>query len=152
MARALLLATPMSLERFRTAVATIDADDTVVKAAQRMRDGRVGSLVVARRGRPIGIVTDRDIVVRAIAEQRDPAHDRIGNYVTYDPVTVYVYEGIETASERMRRYGVRRLPIVDADGMAIGIVTADDLLVLLGGEMAAVCEGIEHAADADDSR
>ena len=52
----------------------------------------------------------------------------------------------------MRRHGVRRLPVVDEDGMAVGIVTADDLLVLLGGEIAGVCEGIENRADAEDSR
>ena len=52
----------------------------------------------------------------------------------------------------MRRHGVRRLPVVDDEGVAVGIVTADDLLVLLGGEIAAVCEGIENRADAEDSR
>lgn len=142
----------MTLERFKAPLSTIDESQTLVEAAKRMRDGRVGSLVVVRSGRPIGIVTDRDIVVRAVAEGHDPSNTRIGDYVTYDPVTVFVHEGIETASQRMRRHGVRRLPIVDVDGIAVGMVTADDLLVLLGGEMAAVCEGIEHAADADDSR
>ena len=72
--------------------------------------------------------------------------------MTYDPITISVHEGIETAVEHMRRHGVRRLPIIDDEGVAVGIVTADDLLALLGREIAAVCEGIENAADSDDSR
>jgi CBS domain-containing protein len=72
--------------------------------------------------------------------------------VTYDPITLSVHDGIETAVQRMRQHGVRRLPIVEDDGVAVGIVTADDLLVLLGGEIAAVCEGIENRADAEDTR
>ena len=142
----------MSLARFKSALATINAEDTVEKAAQGMRERRIGCLVVTRAGHPVGIVTDRDIVVRVVAEGRDATRDPIGDFVTYDPITVSVHDGIETAVARMRRHGVRRLPIVDEDGVAVGIVTADDLLVLLGGEIAGVCEGIENRADAEDSR
>jgi CBS domain-containing protein len=142
----------MSLARFKSPLATASAEDTVEEAAQRMRERRVGCLVVTRAGRPLGLVTDRDIVMRVVAEGRNPRTDRIGEFATYDPITVSVHEGIETAVARMRRHGVRRLPIVDDDGVAVGIVTSDDLLVLLGGEIAAVCEGIENRADAEDSR
>jgi CBS domain-containing protein len=127
-------------------------EDSVEKAARTMRDRHVGCVVVTRHGKPAGIVTDRDLVMRVVAEGRDPSTAKLGEFVTYDPVTVYVHEGLETAVERMRVHGVRRLPIIDEDGVAVGIVTADDILVLLGGEIAAVCEGIANRADADDSR
>jgi CBS domain-containing protein len=142
----------MTLARFKSPLVTVAGDDSVETAARAMRDRHVGCLVVTRRGRPAGIVTDRDLVVRVLAEGRDPSTVKIGEFVTYDPITLHVHEGIETAVERMRRHGVRRLPIVDEDGIAVGIVTADDLLVLLGKEIAAVCEGIANRADSEESR
>ena len=142
----------MSLARFKSPLAVIGVDDTLEQAAKLMRDRHVGSLVVTRAGRPAGVITDRDIVVRAVAEGRDVIREKVGSFVTYDPVTVLVSNGIETVASRMRLHGVRRMPIVDETGAAVGIVTADDLLVLLGGEMASVCGGIEHRADADESR
>jgi CBS domain-containing protein len=142
----------MSLTRFRTPLALAAATDTVEHAARMMRDRGVGCLVVTHGGRPSGIVTDRDLVVRVLAEGRDPTTSTLGDFVTYDPITVSENDGIETVVAQMRRHGVRRLPVIDDDGLAVGIVTADDLLVLLGGEMAAVCEGIENRTDAADSR
>jgi CBS domain-containing protein len=142
----------MTLARFKAPLVTAEAEDTVEKSARTMRDRHTGCLVLIRHGRPAGLITDRDLVVRVMAEGRDPATSRIGDFVTYDPITVSVNDGIETAVARMRDHGVRRLPIVDDDGVAVGIVTADDLLILLGGEIAAVSEGIENRADAEDSR
>jgi len=142
----------MSLARFKKDVAIVSEDDTVEHAAGVMRDRGVGCLVVKRHGRPSGIVTDRDLVIRVLAEGLDPTVCRLASFVTYDPITVSVVEGIETAAERMSLHGIRRLPIVDDRGDAIGIVTADDLLALLGGEIADICRSIEHPADSNDSR
>ncbi len=142
----------MTLARFKAPLVTAEAEDTVEKSARTMRDRHIGCLVLIRHGRPAGVITDRDLVVRVMAEGRDPATSRTGDFVTYDPITISVHDGIETAVARMRDHGVRRLPIVDDDGVAVGIVTADDLLILLGGEIAGVCEGIENRADAEDSR
>jgi CBS domain-containing protein len=142
----------MTLARFKAPIATAAVEDTVETAARTMRDRHVGCLLITRHGAPSGIVTDRDLVVRVLAEGRDPSTSKVGEFVTYDPLTLSVHDGIETAVQQMRLHGVRRLPIVDEDGVAVGIVTADDLLVLLGGEIAAVCEGIENRTDAEDSR
>lgn len=142
----------MTLARFKRPLATASVEDTVEKAARTMRDRRVGCVLVLRQGRPAGVVTDRDLVLRVVAEGRDPSQATLGEFVSYDPVTVCLHDGIDTAVERMRVHGIRRLPVVDDDGVAVGIVTADDLLVLLGSEMAAVCEGIANAADSDESR
>jgi len=142
----------MSLDGFRVPVITAAADDTVESAARMMRERGVGCLIVTREGHPVGIVTDRDLVIRVLAEGRDGTSARLGDFVTYDPFTASVHDSIESVAERMRRHGVRRIPVVDDDGKAVGIVTADDLLTLLGREIAAVCEGIENRSDSTDSR
>lgn len=142
----------MSLARFRRTVAITAEDETVEQAARKMRDQGVGCLLVVRNGRPSGVVTDRDFVVRVLARGIDPTSARVGDFVTYAPVTISVDDGIETAAERMRLHGIRRLPVVDDRGDVVGIVTADDLLMLLGGELAEVCDGIANRSDATESR
>jgi CBS domain-containing protein len=141
----------MSLARFKRPLATAEANETAEHAACTMRDQGVGCLVITERGRPLGIVTDRDLVVRLVAEGLD-ASLPVGEFTTYDPLTVNVRDSIETVSACMRTHGVRRIPIVDDDGSAVGIVTADDLLMLLGRGLADVCESIENRSDATDSR
>jgi CBS domain-containing protein len=142
----------MSLVRFKHPIVEVDADVVVRAAACAMRDQRVGSLVVTRGGRPIGIVTDRDLVVRAVASGCNVDEARLSDFVTYDPITVHEQDGVATAVDRMHAHGVRRLPIVDDEGKTVGIVTADDLLSELGGQLGQLCEGIESGADASDSR
>lgn len=141
----------MSLARFKRPLATADSSDTAERAARTMRDQGVGCLVVIEKGRPLGILTDRDLVVRLLAEGLD-ASAPVGDFATYGPLTVSIHDSIETVSACMRTHGVRRLPIVDDDGSAVGIVTADDLLVLLGRGLADVCESIENRSDATESR
>jgi CBS domain-containing protein len=142
----------MSLARFKTQLVTTEIHDSVEAAARTMRDRGVGCVVVLEDGHPIGLLTDRDLVVRVLAAGEDPTRLRVADVVTYAPITVSVDDGIETAVERMRVHGVRRLPLVNERGEAVGIVTADDLLVLLGAEISAVCEGIENRSDATESR
>ena len=117
-----------------------------------MRDRAVGCLIVQESGHLAGIVTDRDLVVRVLAEGIDATSARVGDFATYDAITVSVHEGLETAAERMREHGIRRLPVVDDQGQVVGIVTADDLFVLLGRELSSVCEGIQNQSDASESR
>jgi CBS domain-containing protein len=142
----------MSLAQFRKEVVTVSENDTVDCAARMMRDRGVGCLIVLREGRPLGIVTDRDLVVRVMAEGLDPTAHPLVRFMNYDPVTLATSESIETAARRMRTRKVRRLPLVDERGQAVGIVTADDLLGLLGREIANICAGIEEAVDSAESR
>jgi CBS domain-containing protein len=107
--------------------------ETVVDAARRMRTSHVGDLVVVenRAGRhiPIGIVTDRDIVIAAVAG--DPDHINsllLSDVMTPDLVTAKEEDSIETALKKMHEHGIRRLPIVDALGALVGILTLDDVL------------------------
>jgi CBS domain-containing protein len=107
--------------------------EMVVDAAKRMRTSHVGDLVVVeiRNGRhvPVGIVTDRDIVIAAVAG--DPEHINyllVGEVMTPDLVTAVERESIETALKKMHEHGIRRLPIVDTTGALVGILTLDDIL------------------------
>ena len=107
--------------------------EMIVDAAKRMRTSHVGDLVVVenRDGQlvPIGIVTDRDIVVCAVAG--DPDHINyllVGDVMTSDLMTATEQDSIEAALKKMHEHGIRRLPIVDAAGTLIGILTFDDIL------------------------
>lgn len=143
---------PVPLARFEKAVVTADLDETALEAARRMRDKKVGCIVAVREGRPVGMLTDRDLVLRVVAERLDPAEVLLSSVVTYEAATLSRSDGFETAVRTMRNHGVRRLPIVDEDGRITGIVTADDLIGLLGSELAALGEAIEGNVDGSESR
>lgn len=113
--------------------------EMIVDAAKRMRTSHVGDLVAIenRNGRhcPIGIVTDRDIVISVVAG--DPDHINyllVSDVMSDDLVTAREHESIEGALKKMEEHGVRRLPIVDADGMLVGILTLDDILQYFTGQ------------------
>lgn len=118
-----------------------DPDETVEAIAHRMHERGVGSLLVlddARR--PVGIVTDRDLVLRVLAADRDPLTTRVAEVMTRDPRTVGEETPIEQTLSLMRAYGVRRVPVVDPGGTLVGVVTLDDVLSLLTEELTIVGE------------
>jgi len=102
-------------------------DTTIGDAARFMRDLDVGDVLVGEDGRVSGIVTDRDIVVRAIAEDWAPNEARLGDICSGDVVTVPPAASVDDALNLMREHALRRLPVCDADGIAIGIVSLGDL-------------------------
>ena len=114
----------------RRPVITADPDDTVVEVARRMRDEHVGDVIVAdRQRRPIGVLTDRDIVVSVVAQSADKLETLlVSDVMTPNPLTARASEEINEAINRMRGRGIRRLPVVGLDGRLEGIVTFDDLL------------------------
>lgn len=127
----------MSLERFcRKDLITIDADESVQVAAERMRLLHVGSVIVVQNGdRVVGVITDRDIVCRVVAERVDPETTPVRDVMTEGVAVLRKTDSVDTAVHAMRTAGVRRLPVVDDDGVVAGIVTLDDLLVLLTAEL-----------------
>lgn len=134
----------MSLERFcREPVVRIHPKRSVHDAALMMRDHHVGAVLVVDEDRPIGIVTDRDIVVRAIIENRDPNTTPVRDVMSGTLTVVGSNQKIDDAIIAIRTAGVRRMPIVDAAGKAIGIVTLDDLVVLMAGELTMVAGAIQ---------
>jgi CBS domain-containing protein len=125
-------------------VDVIGPDESVAKAADRMRQRTVGSLIVVDAAkRPVGIITDRDLVIRALADARDADATPVSEVMTPDIITTTVDTSINSALRLMRDGPFRRLPIVDKKGVLVGLVTADDLLILLGrdfGELASLIE------------
>lgn len=110
-------------------------DTLVLEAARLMREHHVGDVVVVAPGKrgtvPVGIVTDRDIVVAVIAPRLNPAELTVGDIMCTDLLTACEDQEIFETVEQMRRHGIRRLPITDKQGNLLGIVTVDDLLELL---------------------
>ncbi|MGD9722939.1 MAG: CBS domain-containing protein [Pirellulales bacterium] len=115
---------------------TITSGETVLVAAERMRQRTVGSLIVVdRAGKPIGIVTDRDLVIRVLADNRDPSGTAVVEIMTPDVVAINSDASVESALQLMRDGTFRRLPVVDHRGILVGIVTLDDLLLHLTHEL-----------------
>lgn len=116
-------------------VDTADPGEPVQAAAARMNDRNVGSLVVLNDLRePIGIVTDRDLTLSVLARARDPYATKVRDVMTVFPRTVCQDDTIEDALCAMRSGPFRRLPVVDARGKLVGLVTLDDILDLLAEE------------------
>jgi CBS domain-containing protein len=119
----------------------------VAEAARLMRTQHVGALVVvdeAAAGRVVvGMLTDRDIVVGVVAAGVDPARLRVEDVMSTDLVTAREQASIVELLGTMLRRGVRRVPIVDADGILAGLVTLDDLLAVVADELQLMVRAIE---------
>ena len=119
-------------------VVHIESLESVGEAARLMREHHVGSVVIVEhdqsRMRPVGMITDRDIAVGVVAQRLDPERTPVIGVMGTGVVSIGESEGVERALSRMRAEGVRRLPVVDAEGALVGIVSADDLIELFAEE------------------
>lgn len=113
-------------------VVTIEPHADLAEAASRMRENHVGLLVVVNSGedRPIGVLTDRDIVVQVVARNIVPGKITVADALTADPVVARDWESLSSISERMRSSGVRRIPVVNDKGALVGIIASDDIVDL----------------------
>jgi CBS domain-containing protein len=115
-------------------VACCTRDLSVLGAARMMRQQHTGDLVVVddvdEQRVPVGIITDRDIVVDVLAQGHDPAKTSVGEVMTTQLAIAAGSEDVSQALARMRSHGVRRIPVVNDSGGILGIVTLDDLLKL----------------------
>jgi CBS domain-containing protein len=133
----------MSIESLlRRPVQTLPPDAPCRKAAQLLRDEGVGCVVVSEDERPLGIVTDRDLVIRVMASGLDPDKTPIRDVMSGEPVFLADERGIDQVVATMRQERIRRIPIVDADGRLEGVVTLDDLLPLLARQLGGLAEAI----------
>jgi len=108
---------------------TISREDTVLTAARQMLEHEVGTLVVTdEEGMPDGIVTDRDIVLRCVADELRPDKTKVGGIMTPAVHTVHEEATIEVALEELADKEVRRLVVVNDAGRVVGIVSLDDFL------------------------
>jgi CBS domain-containing protein len=117
----------------REEVVTTDPEAPLSSVAELMRERCVGSVVVTEGDRPVGLVTDRDIGVE-VWDHPDPTDLSAADVMTPDPITVEADTGVYESFRVVSDAAVRRLPVVD-DGRLVGIVTLDDFVVLLAGEL-----------------
>jgi CBS domain-containing protein len=129
------------------------ATEDVANAAALMRAQHVGDLVVVEsRGNarvPVGILTDRDIVVGVIAKRIAPDAVTVRDAMTRNPLTVREDASLEFALREMRRYGVRRAPVVRPNGDLIGVITIDDVIQHLAVQMSRLADLIRVEQDAE---
>jgi len=116
-------------------IITVSPDASITDVAKIMRDNNIGSIAVTENQRPIGIITDRDIVVRCTSEHKDLSGCQVRDHMTSSPETVKDTDGIYECARRMHQAHIRRLPVVDEQGQAIGIVSFGDLLAVLSKEL-----------------
>jgi CBS domain-containing protein len=125
-------------------VASCGRDAGILEAARLMRQHHTGDLIVVDDPDgdrvPVGIVTDRDIVVEVLANGLDLAETKVAEIMSSKLVIAGADEDSSDAVERMRLHGVRRLPVVDHAGRLMGIVTLDDMLTLHAAQAAALAD------------
>lgn len=128
-------------------VVVAERSTTVQQAAKLMRDHHIGALVVtegsAGARRPIGIVTDRDLVVEVVAADVDYRALTVGDIMSERPATLKETAGLFEVIAQMRGSGVRRLVVVDANEHLLGIVAMDDLLPVLAEELSSLAQAIK---------
>lgn len=105
------------------------ASATVMEAAQLMRGNDIGDVIVLEHDRLFGILTDRDIVVRAMAEGADPHATAVGDICSRELTTLRPTDSVGHAVRLMREKAIRRLPVVEETGRVIGIVSIGDVAV-----------------------
>ena len=131
-----------------TGVITADSSHTVAQAAKLMRDHHVGDLVLHEPGdrtaQPIGIVTDRDLVVGVIGLGLDPSVFTLGDILQTPLHTAAEDEDVDVVISRMRVLGIRRVPVVDAHGHLTGIFTMDDYLRYLGRQLQSLTDLVQN--------
>jgi CBS domain-containing protein len=115
-------------EVMTTNLRTVNVDDTALEAAQVMRDNDIGDVIVVENGEVTGIVTDRDIAVRGVAEGRDAESTTVGEIATTGVKAIEPDASVDDALRMMREHDIRRLPVVK-NGRPAGIVSLGDLAV-----------------------
>lgn len=136
----------MSLQQFcARAVVTIAPDQPITEACRLLQDKNVGCVVATVDDKVQGILTDRDIALKVAGERKDSQRTTVGEIMSPNPARISVDKNLQDLITVMHTHHVRRVPIVDGRDKVLGIVTLDDLLILLGGEMADMGEGIAGA-------
>jgi CBS domain-containing protein len=115
-------------------VEVISPDSVIQEAANKMKSLNVGSLPVCDNKRLLGVVTDRDITIRAVAEGLDPNNTRVSTTMTPELIYCFEDEGVQEAAKLMERHQIRRLPILNREKHLVGIVSLGDVAVETGNQ------------------
>ena len=139
------------LKDFATSVvAVVEPETAALIVAQLMRKHHIGALVVVdaqEKNRPVGIVTDRDLVLELMAEGLDPSVFTAGDIMSVDLVLANPEMDVLEAVQLMKTHRLRRLVIANDEGLLVGIVTLEDVLELLTRELATLAVGLAGARD-----
>ena len=121
---------PQSIAEIMTrAPSTVDLSDSATQTARVMRDDDIGDVLVVRPGGTVfGIVTDRDLALRVVAEGLDPSTVQVEDICSRQVIGVSSRDSIDQAAEKMREHAVRRLPVIDDDQL-VGVVSLGDLAI-----------------------
>lgn len=133
-----------------TVVGVVEPETTALVVAQLMRAHHIGALVVVDaqdKRRPVGIVTDRDLVLELMAEGLDPAVFTAGDIMSVDLVLAHPEMDASDVIQLMQKHRLRRLAVADDHGHLVGIVTMEDVLELLTQELAGLAAGLVEARD-----
>jgi CBS domain-containing protein len=106
---------------------TLESASTVVEAARVMRDADAGSVPIVEGDRLVGMITDRDIAIRVVAEGKSPESTTVMEIASRELVTIDPQQDLDEALRLMARHQVRRLPVVEEDGRLVGIVAQADI-------------------------
>ncbi len=114
-------------------------DTSIHAVARLMREHHVGSVVIVKNSPegvvPVGLLTDRDLVIEVLATNLDPQSVTVGDIMSHELVTAHENDGIWITLKRMRSQGIRRMPVVNAHGGLVGLLGVDDIMELLAGEL-----------------
>jgi len=137
-------------------VITANRDTNVSEAAQLMRDKHVGSLIIVEERdnhmEPVGILTDRDIVIEVLAEKVDPEAVTVGDIMTRAVLKVCEQDSVLETAQRMRARGVRRVPVITNQGELVGVLAQDDILKLVSEELSLLVEVTTREAEQEASK
>jgi CBS domain-containing protein len=126
----------MSLKQLMTEeITSLPSTATVLDAAKFMTDMNVGTVIVTEADSPSGLITDRDVVAKVLAQGKDSKTTKIGEVMVSPVVTITEDKDIIDATKLMSSHGIRRLPVTDSAGKLTGVISLDDVLVVLGNEM-----------------
>lgn len=114
-------------EIMESRLVTVAPDEVLMQAAKKMRDEDIGSLPVIEDGRLVGIVTDRDVVVRCVADGADPRSVAVRQAMSDDVAHCLADQSVEDASKVLAAAKIRRLPVIDRDRRLVGIVSLGDV-------------------------
>ena len=129
-------------------VRLVTPEDTVQQATRLMRDEDTGVLPVGEGDRLVGIVTDRDIAVRLVAEGKDPTRTKVREVMTQDVKYVFEDEDLEHVADNMAEQQVRRLPVVNRAKRVVGVISLGDLARSRSGQLAGrAMRGIARESD-----
>lgn len=122
-------------EMMSPCVRCVQTDSSLAEAAAVMRDMDVGALPVCEHGRLVGMLTDRDIALRSVAECRDPRWTTVKEVMSEGVTYIFADEEVENAAELMERKQVRRLPVLSREKRLVGIVSLGDVALNASNEL-----------------